>query len=184
VSTNTPNLLRAELVEASVRRCLISLLPNYGMVMQQEGFSGPAPNVVFREAFPTPDERESELTVTTVSFGFSVDDGGVPAELGTTLTKYVHTITAWVFALEPRFGRKVAWAMQAASRIGPGPYGLPDTIPLLDFNADPDDPPQIDILCTLGSQVAHQGNNSIRPWDKYVWTTTINVRDIAEVDAS
>lgn len=176
MSTSVP-LLREELVEASVLRAITTGLPRYGMVKQSQDFAGPAPNVVIREAFPTPDERAQELVATTLAFGFNQDDGGQPAEMGSSLTRYVHTLTAWVFALEPRFGRKVAYAIQHVCRVNANPYGLPDTIPLLDFNADPQNPPQIDTLLTLGVQVDHQGNNSVRPWDRYVWTCNINVRD-------
>lgn len=164
-------LLREELVEASVLRCLTTGLPHYGMVLQTNGFDGPAPNVVVREAFPSPEERDSELTATTLAFGFNVDDGGTPAELGSTLTRYTHTLMCWVFALEPRFGRKIAYAIQHVCRVNI------DLIPLLDFNADPANPPEIDALNTLAVQVQHQANNSPRPWDRYVWTASINVRD-------
>lgn len=177
MSVSVP-LLREELVEASVLRCITAGLPAYGVVLQTGPFAGPAPNVVVREAFPTPDERESELTCTTLAFGFGHDDGGMAAEIGTTLTKYVHTLSCWVFALEPRFGRKVAYAMQHVCRVGQGNYGLPDTITLLDFNADPVAPPQLDLLNVLSVQVEHQGNNSVRPWDRYVFSANVIVQDI------
>lgn len=176
MSTSVP-LLREELVEASVLRCIASGLADYGIVKQTNSYSGGAPNVVVREAFPTPDERADELMATTLAFGFNVDDGGVPGEMGSSLTFYVHTLTCWVFALEPRFGRKVAYALQHIARRGQGDFGLPDTIPLLDFNADPVTPPQLDLLNTMSVQVQHQGNNSVRPWDRYVWTAAVNVRD-------
>lgn len=159
-------------------RAITTGLPDYGMVRQTNGFAGPAPNVVVRQAFPTPDERAEELAATTLAFGFNVDDGGEPAEMGTTLTHYVHTLTAWVFALEPRFGRKVAYALQHIARRGGGTYNLlPDTLPLLDFNADSQNPPPLDPLLVFKAQVQHQGNQSPRPWDRYVWTCSIVVRD-------
>lgn len=166
------DLLREELVEASVLRCITTGLPNYGFTLENGAFAGGPPAVVVRESFPTPDERTSELAATTLAFGFNVDDGGTPAELGSTLTKYVHTLTCWVFGLEPRFARKVAYAIQHVCRVNM------DLIPLLDFNADPAAPPQIDAMNTLSVQVQHQGNNSPRPWDRYVWTAAINVRDV------
>lgn len=179
MSTSVP-LLREELVEASVLRCLTSGLPRYGLQLGTNGDVGPAPLVVVRNAFPTPDERAEELTATTLAFGFNVDDGGMPAELGTSLTHYVHTLVVWVFALEPRFGRKVAYAIQHVCRVNPDT--LPDTIPLLDFNADADAPPVLDSLMTLHVQVKHEGNSSPRPWDRYVWTASIGVRDTYYVD--
>lgn len=165
------DLLREELVEASVLRCVTTGLPNYDFVLQTNGFAGPAPNLVVREAFPTPDERTAELTATTLAFGFNADDGGEPAELGTNLTKYVHALTCWVFGLEPRFARRVAFAIQHVCRVNL------DIIPLLDFNADPDNPPVLDAMNVLKVQAEHQGNNSPRPWDKYVWTAVISLRD-------
>lgn len=175
-------LLREELVEASVLRAITAGLPDYGMVLQTGGFDGGAPNVVVREAFPTPDERNAELTATTLAFGFNVDDGGEPAEMGTSLTHYMHTLTCWVFALEPRFGRKVAYALQHIARRGGGAYNLlPDTLALLDFNANPAAPPVLDALLVYKAQTEHQANQSPRPWDRFVWTCSIVVRDTAYI---
>ena len=167
----TVPLLREELVEASVLRCVVAGLPSYGFTLQAEGFAGPAPNLVVRETFPTPEERNGELEVCTLAFGFAVDDGGEPAEMGSTLTTYVHTLTCWVFGIEPRFARKVADSIKHIARVAN------DTIPLLDFDQDGD--PQIDTMNVLKVQTQHQGNNSPRPWDLYVWTSAINVRDVA-----
>lgn len=171
-------LLREELVEASVLRAVTTGLASLGFVQQPLGFSGPTPNVVVREAFPTADERAQELTATTIAFGFNIDDGGVAAEMGTSRTKYVHTLVAWVFALEPRFGRKVAYGIRTIVKASSGLYGIADTIPLLDFNASPTAPPQIDVLPIIRAPVEHQGNSSVRPYDRFVWTVGIEVQDI------
>jgi hypothetical protein len=160
-----PALIREELVELSVLRAITTGLPDYGYRL-----NGDSPNVRVREAFPTPDERAEELTITTLAFGFNVDDGGEPAELGSTLTKYVHSLSCWVFALEPRFGRRLAHTIRNIMRRNN------DIVPLLDFN-DPAEP-IIDSLNVLRTQVRHEANNSPRPWDAYVWTVTIAVRDI------
>lgn len=161
-----PALIREELVELSVLRAVTVGLPDYGYVL-----GGPDANVLVREAFPTPEERGGELAVTTLAFGFNVDDGGQPAELGSTLTKYVHSLVCWVFALDPRFGRRLAYTVKNIARRND------DQIPLLDFNQDTE--PQIDALNVLHTQVRHEVNTSVRPWDQYVWTVTISVRDVA-----
>lgn len=177
MGTTVP-LLREELVEASVMRVIASGLADYGLIKQVDGFVGDKPNVVLREAFPTPDERGEELLANTLAFGFNSDDGGVAAELGTTLTKYVHTQVAWVFGLDMAFSRKVAQVVKHIVRRGQGEWGTPDTIPLLDFNADPENPPQIDLLMVLSAHTEHQGNTSVRPWDRYLYTCTVEVQDI------
>lgn len=163
-----PDLLREELVQLSVMRAITAGLPDYGYVL---GSDPTTANLHVREAFPTPEERNQELTITTVAFGFNVDDGGEPAELGSNLTRYVHTLMCWVFALEMSFGKRVAYTIRSIVRR----YN--DVLPLLDFNQP--DAPQIDALVIRRVQVNHEANNSPRPWDQYVHTVAIAAQDIA-----
>lgn len=162
----TMQMLREEMVEASVLRAITAGITDYGAVV-----TGGSPNLAIREAFPTPDERAGELNITTLAFGFNIDDGGEPAEMGSTLTRYTHTLVCWTFAIEPRFGRHIAQAIMHVARRNN------DIIPLLDFSQDGD--PVIDGLNVMKVQVRHQVNQSPRPWDRYVWTTSISVRDTA-----
>lgn len=165
-----PDMIREELVEASVLRAITTGLPDYGYVLGPDPTLGGA-NLFVREAFPTPDERGEELKITTLAFGFNIDDGGEPAEMGSNLTKYVHTLMCWTFGVEPRFARRVANTLKNVVRRNL------DSIPLLDFNQDP--AVQIGTLTVMKAQVRHEVNNSPRPWDQYVWTTSISVRDYA-----
>jgi hypothetical protein len=170
MSVTEPQLIREELVELSVFRAVTAGLPDYGYVLVNgiNNTSGNG-NVFVREAFPTPEERSQELTITTLAFGFNIDDGGEPAELGTNLTRYVHTLICWTFALEPRFGRRLAHTIKNIARRNL------DLLPLYDFNQDPE--VQIDTLNVMKTQVRHEVNNSPRPWDQYVWTTALAVQD-------
>lgn len=156
----------------SVMRCISVGLPDYGYVVANgQNSIPPNANILLREAFPTQDERSQELTITTLAFGFNIDDGGEPAELGSNLTRYVHTLMCWTFGLEPRFTRRVAHTIKNICRRNL------DIIPLFDFN-QPDPAPEIDALNVMRTQVRHEVNNSPRPWDQYVYTTAIAVRDI------
>lgn len=159
-------ILREELVEYSAFQLIRERLPAFGVTL------APAENatVVLREAFPTPEERQEELTMTTVAFGFNIDDGGRQMELGSNLTEYTHTLEVWTFATEPRFGRHLAHAIKHLIRTGDA------SIPLRDYNEAED--PIIDRLLVNKVQVTHQANNSPRPWDRYVWTTSIQVQDV------
>lgn len=159
-------IIREELLEYSILQAIREGLPTYGFNLTD---GDPDQNLILREAFPTPEERAADLKMTTLAFGFNLDDGGRPAELGSTLTTYTHTIMAWTFALEPRFGRRLAHSIKHVMLGGDG------TIDLLDFN-QPEDP-AIDSLEILKAQVQHQANPSPRPWDQFVWTTAISVRD-------
>jgi len=163
-----PDLIREELVELSVLRAIRLGLPDYGYTL---GTDPSVADVNVREAFPNPEERNEELVITTVAFGFNIDDGGEPAELGSNLTKYVHTLICWTFALDPRFGRRLAHTIKNIARRNL------DVLPLYDFNQDAE--PQIDALNVMKTQVRHEVNNSPRPWDQYVWTTAISVQDIS-----
>jgi len=159
----TSQLLREENVEYSLLQAIKEGLPGYGFTLD-----GSSEDVHLREAFPTPDERQQELAVTTVAFGFNIDDGGRFIELGSNLTEYVHTMLVWVFATEPRFGRRVAHSIKHIMRLA-------EAVPLHDYNEESD--PVIDHLTVNRVQVQHQINNSVRPWDQYVWTVAIAVAD-------
>lgn len=161
-----PDIIREELVELSVMRAITAGLPSYGYHP-----NGGSKNITVREAFPTPDERGGELDITTLAFGFNSDDGGEPAEMGSNLTRYQHTLVCWVFGLEPAFARRLAHTIKHVVRHNN------DIIDLLDFNTTPDTPPVIDSLVVMRSQARHEVNNSVRPWDRYVWTCSVTVRD-------
>lgn len=158
-------ILREELCEYSLLQCIREGLPGFGITLAPaEGA-----DVKLREAFPTPEERQDELSITTVAFGFNIDDGGRQVELGSNLTEYTHTMEVWTFATEPRFGRHLAHAIKHLIRTGDA------SIPLHDYNQEGD--PEIDRLLVGKVQVQHQANSSPRPWDRYVWTTSIVVTD-------
>ncbi len=159
-------LLREEIVEYSALEAVEQGLPNYGFELE-----GEEQNVVLKEAFPTPEERLQELETTTVAFGVNIDDGGKPAELGSDLTEYRHTLILWTFATEPRFGRRLAHAIKHVFRTGQA------EIPLLNFNEEGEENPEIGTLQVLSAQVRHEVSNSARPWDQYVWTTHVVLRD-------
>lgn len=165
-----PGVLRHELVEQSVLQTIAEGLPDYGYVLLlPDNSNRSVANIHFREEFPTPEERTGELNITTLAFGFNVDDGGSPMELGSDLTEYVHMLIVWTFALDPAFGKRVAYAVQEIARR------QQNTLPLYDFNQDGN--PRIDTLIVDKTPVKHEVNSSPRPWDQYVWTTAIGVRD-------
>lgn len=124
-----------------------------------------------REEFPMPEERSKPLEKTTVAIGFVFDDGGVPAELGSGLTRYVHTIEFWVFGITPDMARNVAYAMRH--------FLFQDyTVPLLDYGADGN--PEIDRLPLEDERavrVQQQVSETPRAWDNFVWTTTAKFED-------
>lgn len=124
-----------------------------------------------REAFPTEQERATELVKTQLAVGFNFDDGGRLMELGSDLTERVYTITFWTFGTGVTMGRTTAnLVRQMVEKVG--------GIPLKDIGAVGQ--PVIDMLtlperqaATVTRQIAPQP----RPWDLYVWTTVLKVID-------
>lgn len=154
-------ILREDMIEQSVQDMVRSGLA---------GFNYDDTIVNIRDAFPTPGEREKPLTKTQLAVGFNFDDGGTPAEMGSNLTRFVHTIEFWTFAVNPRIGKQLANVIKHML------WGA-QVVPLLDYNSADDPPPQIDALVVLRCQVARQVNASARPWDQFVWTTTVRIED-------
>lgn len=127
--------------------------------------------VKYRDAFPTLEERATELKLTQVSTGFTFDNGGRPVELGSDLKMRIHTIEFFVFGVTMNEARNVASVIRAIledARI----------IPLRDIGAA--GRPVIDQLVILDDQgvaVTRQVASDPRPWDHYVFTTTVKVED-------
>lgn len=124
-----------------------------------------------REAFPTPDERASELTKTQVALGFNFDDGGKLIELGSDLTERTYTIEIWVFGTTRGRARNVAHVVKAIIEEEGG-------VPLKDIAVE--GAPVIDKLMLPESRaitVTRQIANDPRPWDMFVYTTTVRLTD-------
>jgi hypothetical protein len=128
--------------------------------------------VEVREAFPTPDERSTELTKTRVSMGFNFDNGGQNIELGSNLTQRLHTIEIWVFGVAAGVGRNVANVIRTL--FEDNNYLLP----LKDIGNSGDVIDHLVIPEYRSLIVQRQVNPDPSPWDHFVWTCTLQVEDI------
>lgn len=125
--------------------------------------------VQVRDAFPTLDERATEMTVSQLAVGFNFDNGGRAIELGSDLTLFTHTIELWVFGMDADTGRNIAYTVRRIL------YGNEFLIPLLDISQDAN--PVIDQLIVNTAAVNRQIARDPRPWDMYVWTVTSKIED-------
>lgn len=153
-------ITREDMIEHSIRRYVTDALV-------ARGYDGTLVQV--REAFPTLDERATELSVSQLAIGFNFDDGGRPMELGSDLTMFTHTVELWVFGTSPDLGRNLG---QAVRRVL---YAEDRLVPLLDVSQDGE--PVIDQLIVDRAAVQRQISRDPRPWDQYVWTCTAKVED-------
>lgn len=127
--------------------------------------------VKVRDAFPTVDERATEMTQTVVALGFNFDDGGRKIELGSDLTMRTYFIEFWTFGRTPGQGRNVANAIRAFLEEA----GM---VPLKDIGVEGH--PVIDQILVSddrGITVQKQINPDPRPWDKNVYTTKVKMED-------
>lgn len=122
-----------------------------------------------RDAFPSLDERATEMTVSQLAVGFNFDNGGRRMELGSDLTMFTHTVELWVFGMDPDSGRNIA---NMTRRIL---YGNDFLVPLLDISQPGD--PVIDQLIVNTAAVNRQIARDPRPWDLYVWTVVSKIED-------
>lgn len=130
-----------------------------------------ADNVTIRDAFPSVDERATELEKTTIATGFNFDDGGRRAEMGSDLLRRVYSIEFWTFGTTPEYGQNVAHVIRAV-------FENDGIMPLQDIREDGD--PVIDALQLdepRGVIVTRQIARDPRPWEMYVWTTTVKLED-------
>lgn len=127
--------------------------------------------VLVREAFPGVEERSSPLLITTLAVGWSYDDGGRSAELGSDLTQRVYTTEFWTFGTSPNDGQNVANVVKHL-------FEQTGVVPLNDYSKP--GAPQFDSLVLMderGVLVQRQISTDPLPWDLNVFTTTVKFED-------
>lgn len=135
------------------------------------GYSGG--DVVLEDAFPE-EKFDGPLEKTHVAFSFNFDDGGRPAEIGSNLTARVYTLTFFVFGLTGDWGSNIANVIKAAIEDDM----CIDLLDYADFAK-----PVISQLEVDGITVQRQYVRDPRPWERFIWTTTVKVTDTYVPDA-
>lgn len=113
-------------------------------------------------------EGDEPLDANYISLGFNFDDGGKPAELGSTLITRIYTMEVWVMALEPDIGLNLANAVRDQAEADM-------TIPLLDIAVA--GAPQIDVLIVGNARSQRQPVQNPRPWQENLWIVHIPLTD-------
>lgn len=128
----------------------------------------PADQVEMLEEFPY--TRDSnDLDKNLIAVGFSFDDDGECAEMGSSLTRRVYTIQFWVFGLTNTYARNLANQLK---------FGLDvdGCIPLMDVAQIP--PVPIDSLIVNGVSAERQIIQDPAPWQEFVWTVHVKLEDL------
>lgn len=109
--------------------------------------------------------------VNLIAAGFSFDDGGRQAELGSNLKERQHTAEFFVFGLTNTWARNLANAIKFT--LESDENGM---VPLRDVTVQPD-LPIIDYLY-LDTVFSHrQPLPDPEPWQEFTWITTVKVTD-------
>lgn len=119
-----------------------------------------------------------ELTKNVLSLGFTFDDGGTQAEMGSTLTLRIVTLEVFIFAISDDWGETLGGAIQQQIRAD-------QVIPLLDLGSS-DDPAVIDYL-----QLPDRGSVRMervpvrdpRPWEENLFRVVAKVEDLSYAES-
>lgn len=121
------------------------------------------------DAFPHEQIKAGgDMEKTALAVGFNFDDQGTPLELGSSLKRRIYTIELFVFGQTAVWGENLSHAVKFALDVD-------GTVPLLDIAQAGS--PEIDDLEVLSASAEHQPVQRPRPWERYVWVTTIKVAD-------
>lgn len=151
---------REELVEQSVTDFLREQL------FTVRGY--PPARVELLEAFVESKFGLEPLAKNYVAIGFSFDDGGVPAELGSDLLRRQYVIEVWVIGQSAAEGRNLANAVRDAIESE-------GVVPLKDVTAVGQ--PIIDYLIVDPVRAQRQPVPEPKPWQEFLWIVTVPVLD-------
>lgn len=158
-------------IRKSVAEYLRTRLPNWGMTSDDveidESFDYKRWAI---QSAATP--SAVQLSKNVVSFGFSFDDGGRQAEMGSTLIERVISFEVFIFALSEDWADNIGGAIQ-------NQIWADQVIPLWDFGSS-DDPEIIDHL-----EVPDRGSvrfervpiSDPRPWEEHLFRVIAKATD-------
>jgi hypothetical protein len=126
-------------------------------------------------SFPHTRFDDTPLEKSYVCTGFSFDDGGRDAEMGSNLKERLYTIEFFVIGQDETWAKNLAQAVKFV-------LGSEKTIPLLDIT----DPslPTIDALIVASASAEHQPIASPKPWQEHIWTVHARIEDFYDAGAA
>lgn len=125
-------------------------------------------NVAYLDEFPF-DEFDGDLNEKNfVAFGFTFDDGGQSAELGSNLRKRIYTLEFFILGMDEMNAKSLANDLKFAVDVDV-------RIPLLDIGEP--EPAIIDYLLVKGCHAQKVVVQDPKPYERHVWLTTARVED-------
>lgn len=128
----------------------------------------PTDQIEVKDSF-TGEDRETPLTKNWVAAGFNFDDGGKPAEVGSTLVRRIYTIEFFIFGLT------ATWAENLANGIK---QSLENDlmIPIVDIGQE-GRPQTSEVLEVLSVAAQREPVPDPAKWQRFTWTVKLRVED-------
>lgn len=126
----------------------------------------PQDKVAMLDAYPSQDTQRRPLDRNYIAIGFTFDDGGREAELGSSLKRRLHTIDFHVFGTSRVWARNLASVLRSSLETD----GVINLINPLD-NA------VIGYVDVDYVAAQHHPVPNPRPWEENVWITRLRVID-------
>lgn len=129
--------------------------------------SYPQDKVVFLDAFPTGERMLQALDRNYIAIGWSTDDGGKQAELGSALKRRLYTFDFYVFGMSRVWGKNLASVIR---------FGMESdqVVNLLDPSDGVTVTGHVDVDFVSAQQALV---HTPRPWEENCWITRVRVED-------
>jgi hypothetical protein len=142
-------------------------------LLKEKGYGDDVVEII--ESYPHDRFKEEPLDKTYVTVGFSFDDGGKAAEMGSDLRRCLHTIEFFIFGKSAHWGKNVANAVKFC-------LDNDQVIPLLDITQPAR--PEIDALIVVSVPATRQPVNNPQPWQENIWTVLLRCEDVYSAEAA
>lgn len=127
----------------------------------------PADKITWLDAYPDNERMMRPLDQNYIAVGWSADDGGKQAELGSSLKVRKYTYDLFVFGVNRVWGKNLASVLRFAAETD-------QVIPLVDLS---DGVTVIDHVDIDYASVQPKVSNTPRPWEEHCWITRLRVTD-------
>jgi hypothetical protein len=154
---------REDVIDRSLMNFIRDQLTGLGYFEVPPGADGPRVQIL--DSYPSDDRMTKPLDRNYIAVGYSQDDGGRPAEMGTQLTRRLHTFDFHTFGISRIWGRNLAQIIKAAIEVQ-------ETIPLVVTQGDNQSYVTVEYAMSQEAPV-----QSPRPWQINLWLTRIRVED-------
>lgn len=136
-------------------------------ILAEKGYTDDTFEII--PSFPHDRFDDTPLDKNYVATGFSFDDGGRSAEMGSNLKHRLYTIEFFVIGMTDVWAKNLAQGVKFALEND-------QIIPLLDITIMPS-LPVIDALVVASVSAEHQPIAKPKPWQENIWTVHARIED-------